>query len=60
MTETTMICKMKGYIQPFERRLALMELESLAHCRLPEPSLLDEPLSYQLLTTDLPMTWPIN
>ena len=24
------ICKMKGYIQPFERRLALMELKSVA------------------------------
>jgi DNA modification methylase len=52
MPETTVICKMKGYIQPFERRLALMELESLADtAATPEPSLLDEPLSYQLLTS---------
>ena len=52
MSETNMICKMKGYIQPFERRLALMELESLANtAATPEPSLLDEPLNYQLLTT---------
>ena len=34
MPETTMICTMKGYIQPFERRLALMELESLARVTL--------------------------
>ncbi len=55
MSETTMICKMKGYIQPFERRLALMELESLANtAATPEPSLLDEPLNYQLLTTRSP------
>ncbi len=52
MPETAMICKMKGYIQPFERRLALMELESLAGtAAAPEPSLLDEPLSYHLVTT---------
>ena len=43
---------MKGYIQPFERRLALMELESLADTTAtPEPSLLDEPLGYQLATS---------
>lgn len=52
MPETTMICKMKGYIQPFERRLALLELESLAGAAaVPEPSLLEEPLSYHLVTT---------
>ncbi len=51
MPETTLICTMKGYIQPFERRLALMELESLAHVApLPEPSLLDQPVSYRVVT----------
>jgi hypothetical protein len=51
MPETTMICTMKGYIQPFERRLALMELESLARVTpLPEPSLVDQPLSYRIVT----------
>ena len=52
MPEITMTCRMKRYIQPFERRLALMELESLADTTAtPEPSLLDEPLGYQLATS---------
>lgn len=51
MSEMTMICTMKSYIQPFERRLALMELESLARVApVPEPSLLDQPVSYQVVT----------
>ncbi len=51
MPETTLICTMKDYIQPFERRLALMELESLAHVApFPEPSLLDQPVSYRVVT----------
>jgi hypothetical protein len=45
------ICKMKGYIQPFERRLALMELESVAQSPpVPESSDLDNPLVYRVTT----------
>ena len=43
---------MKAYIQPFERRLALMELEAVSHALpVPEPSLLDEPLVYRVVTS---------
>jgi DNA modification methylase len=52
MSKRELICKMKGYIQPFERRLALMELESVAGSHpVPEPSLLDNPLVYRIATT---------
>lgn len=52
MSEQTLICKIKEYIQPFERRLALMELESIANATpAPESSLLDEPLVYRVTTT---------
>ncbi len=45
------ICKMKGYIQPFERRLALMELETVAQSPpAPEPSNLDNPLVFRVAT----------
>ena len=51
MREHDVTCKIKGYIQPFERRLALMELESVAGSPpLPEPSLLAEPLVYRVRT----------
>ena len=29
-----LLCKIKNYIQPFERRLAVMELEALARCNV--------------------------
>lgn len=52
MPNQELVCKMKGYIQPFERRLALMELESVAGCvPAPEPSLLDKPLIYRVITS---------
>ncbi|MBI3329746.1 MAG: hypothetical protein HYZ81_23945 [Nitrospinae bacterium] len=51
MSKSELICKMKAYIQPFERRLALMELESIAGAvPMAEPSLLDEPLGYRVIT----------
>lgn len=48
-------CMLKSYIQPFERRLSLMELESIAKAT-PEPVDQDregEPLTYRV-QTDLP------
>jgi SAM-dependent methyltransferase len=51
MAEQELICKMKSYIQPFERQLALMEIESVAGKRpIPVHSLLGEPLVYQVTT----------
>lgn len=51
MNNNELICKMKGYIQPFERRLALMELEAVAKATpIPEPGFLDEPLVYRVIT----------
>ena len=52
MSPRELICKMKAYIQPFERRLALMELEAVSDAQpVPEPSLLDESLVYQVITS---------
>lgn len=50
-----LVCKMKGYIQPFERRLALLELEAVARALpAPEPGLRDESLVYRVLTQQSP------
>lgn len=52
MSKQELLCKMKAYIQPFERRLALMELESVAGSTpVPESSLLDTPLVYRVTTS---------
>ena len=53
--EQPLVCTMKGYIQPFERRLALLELESLTSANpTPDPTLLDEPLVYHVTTAQPP------
>lgn len=52
MPKHEFVCRMKAYIQPFERQLALKELESVAQAvPVPEPTLLDEPLMYQVVTS---------
>src|SRR4030067_862961 len=49
MPKQELLCKMKAYIQPFERQLALMELESAAGGEpIPEPGFLDGPLVYRV------------
>ena len=53
--EQSLVCTMKGYIQPFERRLALLELESLTSANpTPALTLLDEPLVYHVTTAQSP------
>jgi len=52
--KTTLICRMKPYIQPFERKLALNELASLAGSEpQPLPTLHLDPLDYEVIS-DLP------
>lgn len=52
MSSSALICRMKSYIQPFERRLALMELEALSTTTpIPLPSPLPDPLDYRIVTT---------
>jgi len=47
-----LLCRIKAYIQPFERQLALMELESVAGAvPLPVPGLLYEPIVYSVRTS---------
>lgn len=51
----SLVCTMKGYIQPFERRLALLELESLASATpIPDPTLLEAPSAYRITTWQAP------
>ncbi len=52
MSERELVCRMKAYIQPFERKLALMELEAVADAApIAEPHLLDAPLVYRVVTS---------
>src|SRR3990172_1697130 len=52
MSQKELICKLKPYIQPFERRLALMELEAVTRMTpTPETSILEEPLVYRVITS---------
>jgi site-specific DNA-methyltransferase (cytosine-N4-specific) len=52
MPKQELLCKMKSYIQPFERQLALRELKSVAKAEpVPEASLLVEPLLYRVFTS---------
>lgn len=46
-----LVCSMKAYIQPFERILALRELESVSGAdAVPDPCLIGEPLVYRVTT----------
>jgi site-specific DNA-methyltransferase (cytosine-N4-specific) len=52
MSQQELICKMKPYIQPFERQLALMELSAVSEASpLAEPGLLEVPIVYRVTTS---------
>jgi len=52
--KATLTCRMKPYIQPFERQLALIELASVAGSEpLPLPTWNTEPIDYELVS-DVP------
>ncbi len=52
MQTQKLVCKMKTYIQPFERQLAIMELEAIAGSPpVPETWILDDTAIYHVNTT---------
>lgn len=51
-TNSEIVCRLKPYIQPFERILALKELEALTQAvPVPETDLAEEPVVYRVVTT---------
>lgn len=51
-TNSEIVCRLKPYIQPFERILALKELEALTRAvPVPETDLAEEPVVYRVVTT---------
>lgn len=50
MSKHDFVCKMKNYIQPFERRLALSELELVAGA-VPSPNPPDSSIEYKVTTS---------
>ena len=47
---TTLLCRMKGYIQPFERVLALREITQLSGCEPLPTANVESPLIYRIET----------